>query len=87
MNKSKVITLRVPFELKYRLENEAKQQGVSLNSLVNYFLTTQISQAEAISSLEQRLSSKEIGVLKNRVLDIFNTVPSTKNIPEWDKTL
>ncbi len=37
MNKSKVITLRVPFELKYRLENEAKHQGVYLNNLANYF--------------------------------------------------
>ncbi len=84
MNKSKVITLRVPFELKYRLENEAKQQGVSLNNLANYFLTTQLSQVEAISSLEARLTNKSMSTLKNKVSGILDTVPSNKNVPKWD---
>ncbi len=84
MNKSKVITLRVPFELKYRLENEARQQGVSLNNLVNYFLTTQLSQTEAVSSLEARITGKSISTLKNKVSGILDTVPANKNVPKWD---
>ncbi|PIE59841.1 MAG: hypothetical protein CSA32_02100 [Desulfobulbus propionicus] len=84
MGKSKVITLRVPSELKYRLKNEAEQQGVSLNNLANYFLTTQLSQVEAISSLEVRLRSKSMSTLKNKVSEILDTVPSNKNVPKWD---
>ena len=41
MNKSQIVTLRVPAELKIRLEHEAKYQGVSINNLANYLLTTQ----------------------------------------------
>ncbi len=43
MSKTQIVTLRVPVELKVRLEYEAKHQGVSLNNLANYFLTTQLS--------------------------------------------
>ncbi len=59
MNKTKIVTLRVPFELKVRLEQEAKHQGVSLNNLANYFLTTQLSQIEALSAIEARISQKK----------------------------
>ncbi len=85
MNKSKVITLRVPADLKYRLENEAKQQGVSVNNLVNYFLTTQLSQVEAISILNSRLQNKNIDTLKKKVTAIFDAVPENKDVPKWDK--
>ncbi len=43
MNKTQIATLRIPVELKVRLEQEAKHQGVSLNNLANYYLTTQYS--------------------------------------------
>ena len=36
--KTQVVTLRVPNELKSRLEQQAKFQGVSLNNLANYLL-------------------------------------------------
>ncbi len=85
MNKSRVITLRVPFELKIRLENEAKLQGVSLNNLANYFLATQLSQAETLSYIESRISHKNIEKLKSRVSEILDTAPSKKNVPAWDR--
>ncbi len=48
MNKSLTLTLRMPAELKRRLEREAKYQGVSLNQLTNYMLTVQLTQLETI---------------------------------------
>ena len=84
MSKTQVVTLRVPVELKIRLEHEAKQQGVSLNNLANYFLTTQLSQLEALSVIESRISQKNISSLKAKVKKILNAIPKKKSVPEWD---
>ena len=84
MSKTKIVTLRVPAELKYRLEREAKQQGVSLNNLANYFLTSQLSQIETLSSIESRISGKNLPELKKRVKAILKSVPHKKTLPSWD---
>ena len=85
MSKTKVVTLRVPVELKCRLEREAKQQGVSLNNLANYFLATQLSQLETLSIIESRISSKSLPELKAKVNKILKSVPHKKTVPSWDK--
>ena len=83
MSKTNVLTLRVPWELKRRLEKESKFQGVSLNQLSNYLLNEQLTQLELISSLESRLSEKSIDDLKIKVSNILNKVPKKKT-PSWD---
>ncbi len=85
MNKTQVVTLRIPVDLKARLENEAHLQGVSMNSLANYLLTTQISQIEVLSALEERVSKKDISSLKIKVRKTLDSVEKYTNIPEWDK--
>ncbi|WP_133512996.1 toxin-antitoxin system HicB family antitoxin [Candidatus Thiosymbion oneisti] len=84
MSKTQTVTLRVPVELKARLEHEAKHQGVSLNNLANYFLTTQLSQVEAISMIDERISKKNISKLKSKVGNMLDAVPNNKEIPDWD---
>ncbi len=84
MSKTQIVTLRVPVELKARLEHEAKHQGVSLNNLANYYLTTQLSQIEALSVIESRISQKNITALKSKVKKILGAVPKRKAVPEWD---
>ena len=84
MSKTQIVTLRVPVELKARLEHEAKHQGVSLNNLANYFLTTQLSQVEAISAIDKRISQKNTSELKTKVRKILDAVPNNKEIPDWD---
>jgi len=84
MNKTQIVTLRVPFELKVRLEQEAKHQGVSLNNLANYYLTTQLSQIEALSAIDARISQKNIAGLKSKVKKILDAVPKRKSVQEWD---
>ncbi|MCK6622338.1 MAG: toxin-antitoxin system HicB family antitoxin [Calditrichaceae bacterium] len=83
MSKSQVVTLRMPRELKRRLEREAKYQGVSLNQLTNYLLNLQLTQMEAISTLESKLSQKSIQELRVRVDRILDKIPS-RDIPQWD---
>jgi len=83
MSETNVITLRVPWELKRRLEKQARFQGVSLNQLSNYLLNEQLTQLELISSLESRLAGQSIDDLKIKVSNILNKVPM-KATPSWD---
>ncbi|MFX0133491.1 MAG: toxin-antitoxin system HicB family antitoxin [Candidatus Hodarchaeota archaeon] len=75
MSKTNVLTLRVPWDLKRRLEQEAKFQGVSLNQASNYLLNEQLTQLELISSFESRLAEKSIDNLKIKVSNILKKVP------------
>jgi hypothetical protein len=83
MNKSLTLTLRMPAELKRRLEREAKYQGVSLNQLTNYMLTVQLTQLETISALETKLSGKSVFPLKENVSSILDKIPG-RSVPAWD---
>ena len=83
MSKSQVVTLRMPVELKRRLEREARYQGVSLNQLTNYLLTIQLTQLEMISDLENRLAQKSLADLKGKVRAMLAKVPS-REVADWD---
>jgi hypothetical protein len=83
MNNAQVLTLKIPSELKRRLERQAKFQGTSLNQLTNYLLTTQLTQLETLSALETRLSQKSVPNLKKKVENILKKIPD-KNVPDWD---
>ena len=86
MSKStQVVTLRIPIDLKSRLESEAHLQGVSMNNLANYMLTTQISQIEVLSALEARKSRKDVLSLKTKVAKVLEAVQVNTEVPEWDK--
>ena len=85
IQKTQVVTLRVPVELKSRLDQQAKTQGVSLNNLANYMLTTQLSELETLSKIEQRITSKSLVSLKANVSAILSKVPRKSELPEWDK--
>ena len=85
VNKTQVVTLRLPTDLKSRLDLQAKLQGVSLNNLANYLLTSQISQLETLSVVEQRLRGKDIKTLKRNVAAILDKVPHKTEVPEWDR--
>lgn len=83
MNRTNIVTLRVPWELKQRLEREAKFQGVSINQLSTYLLNEQLTKMEALSDLENRLSQKTIPELKLKVNNILNRIPNRK-VENWD---
>ena len=86
MSNSHVSTIKIPTELKNRLEREAKYQGTSINQLINYLLTTQLTQLEMLSALETKLSKKSIPDLKKKVNGILNKIPD-RAVPEWDSKI
>ena len=83
MSDTQVVTLRMPRELKRRLDREAKYQGVSLNQLANYLVNTQLTHMESVSILESRIEKKSIPALKRKARRILNKVPD-RNVPAWD---
>lgn len=83
MSKTQVVTLRMPKELKRRLDREAKYQGVSLNQLTNYLINIQLTHLESVSILESRIEKKSVPTLKRKVRKILNKVPDRK-VPSWD---
>ena len=84
MGKTQIVTLRMPEELKQRLEREAKNQGVSVNQLATYLLNVQITQLEMLSALEQRLRRKSVSGLKSSVSALLQKVPS-REPADWDR--
>lgn len=84
MSEMQTVTLRMPVALKFRLEDEAKQQGVSFENLANCFLAAQLRQLELLSGMEQRKSKKNIAELKAKVNRILDAVPKRDDTPEWD---
>lgn len=84
MSNTKVVTLRMPKELKRRLEREAKYQGVSINQLANYLMTVQLTHLESVSILESRLEKKSVKSLKRKVKQILDKVPE-RDVPDWDR--
>ena len=84
MSNTQVVTLRMPKELKRRLEREAKYQGVSINQLANYLMTIQLTYLESVSILESRLEKKSVPSLKIKVRELLNSVPE-REVPNWDR--
>ncbi len=83
MNKTQVMSLRLPLELKSRLERQAKDQGVSINQLASYLLNIEVTRLEMFSGLESRLGKKSIPELKQKVNKILDNI-SAREVPEWD---
>jgi FAD synthase len=81
--KASVLTIRVPKELKHRIERIADEQGVSINQLALYAFTREIAQLEASSYFSNRVKYRE----KKVILEDFDTVMGkikTAEPPEWD---
>ncbi len=78
------ILVRLPRDLKYRLQEEAKEQGVSLNQMINYSLSREIAQLEAQRYFDQRLEGKSKEKIKQKFWTVMDKV-GDRPVPEWDK--
>ena len=58
MGKKNVLTIRIPEELKYRLDRVADDQGVSLNQLALYAFTKEVSELEMHMYFRDQLGGK-----------------------------
>lgn len=84
MPKPSVLTIRVPSDLKHRIELVAEEQGVSINQLAMYMFTKEIGNLEA----NQTISSFWKDYSKEKILAGFDEVMKKvkdRPVPDWDK--
>ncbi len=79
---SNVMTIRVPEELKDRIEKFALLQGVSINQFALYSFTKELAELESNQFFRNELKNNKKELLKN-FDNIMASVPAKDN-PEWD---
>ena len=80
------MTLRLPVDLKHRIEIVAEEQGVSLNQLAMYMFSREVSSFEA----GNKISEYWKGYNKEEILEGFDVVMGKVRkgkTPKWDKIL
>lgn len=80
-----VMTIRVPEDLKERIEKFALLQGVSINQFALYTFTKELAELETNKFFRNELKSKKKDTLKNFDL-IMSSIPEREN-PEWDRII
>ena len=82
-NQSTMI-VRLPNELKHKVELMAEEQGVSLNQFALYAFTKEVVQAETRSFFQK----KRHGKTKKDIFSDFDEVIKKigkRKVPDWDK--
>lgn len=83
-NRQSTLILRLPNELKHKVELMAEEQGVSLNQFALYAFTKEIVQSETQSYFQNIWKAKG----KKEILANFDEVMrkvGKKKVPDWDK--
>jgi antitoxin component of RelBE/YafQ-DinJ toxin-antitoxin module len=62
------LSLRIRDDLKQKAERLAKEQGVSLNNLINTSVAAAVAQAETLRFFHDRLRDVDVEALHKRVL-------------------
>ena len=86
MSKASVMTVRLPVDLKCRIEIVAKEQGVSLNQLAMYMFSREVSSFEE----GKRISKYWKGYNKEDIFEGFDSVMGKvkkRKTPNRDKVL
>lgn len=81
--KASVITLRVPYELKHKIEKAADEQGISINQLALYAFTKELAELETSEFFRKYLKGQK----KEKILNNFDNVMKKvkkRKVPEWD---
>ncbi|WP_076488732.1 toxin-antitoxin system HicB family antitoxin [Alkalispirochaeta americana] len=83
MSKS-TLTIRVPEELKDRIETLAAQQGVSINQFAMYAFTKEIGELETGQLFRNMRRGIDKKMMFSRLDTILDTV-SDRDVPDWDR--
>ncbi len=86
MNKKNyVLTIRVPKDLKERIEKTAEKQGVSMNQFAIYAFAREIAELETTAFFQNQYAGKN----KREILEAFDVFIKTKissqTPPDWDQ--
>ena len=85
MSKKNVLTIRIPEDLKDRLERTASAQGVSLNQFALYAFTRGLNDVETAQFFKKRIAGKTNESLEKNFDKVMKKVKTRKTLPEWDK--
>ncbi len=85
MSKKNVLTIRIPEDLKDRLERTASAQGVSLNQFALYAFTRGLNDIETAQFFKKRIAGKTNESLEKNFDKVMKKVKTRKTQPEWDK--
>jgi len=83
-NKQSTLIIRLPNELKHKVELMAEEQGVSLNQFALYAFTKEVIQSETQSYFQNIWKDKG----KKEILANFDAVMekvAKRKVPDWDK--
>ncbi|WCL50787.1 toxin-antitoxin system HicB family antitoxin [Leptospira sp. GIMC2001] len=83
--KASLLTLRIPSELKHKIERLADEQGVSINQLALYAFTKEVKELETRSYFEQYYKGKSKKEIFSGVKEVLNKLNHEGDIPEWDR--
>ncbi|MFP4430477.1 MAG: toxin-antitoxin system HicB family antitoxin [Spirochaetota bacterium] len=78
------LTIRVPEELKERIETVAAQQGISINQFAMYAFAKEIEEMETGRALRKIARGVDKKKLFRRIDELFARVPD-RDVPEWDR--
>ena len=81
---SSVMTVRVPKDLKARIEKAADKQGVSMNQFAIYAFARGISEMETAEFLRSQYSDRTKGEILDEFDQVMKRVPK-RMTPDWDK--
>ncbi len=84
MNKTNTITVRIPEELKLRIEKISKKQGVSMNQFAMYALTKEAGELEASEWFKNFLKGKNRKELYESFSEALEVVQE-RPVPDWDR--
>jgi len=83
-NKKNVLTIRVPEDLKDRIERYSAMQGVSINQFALYAFTKELAELETNRYFAKLLREKS----KQEILQGFDRIMAKipeRETPEWDQ--
>lgn len=85
-NKASVLTIRVPSELKHKIERVAEEQGVSINQLALYAFTKEIQEIETSEYFSQFRGNLPKAKILGDFDEVMNKVKD-EDVPKWDKII
>ncbi|TGM58583.1 toxin-antitoxin system HicB family antitoxin [Leptospira adleri] len=83
--KASVLTIRIPSELKHKIEKVAEEQGVSINQLALYAFTKEIQDIETSQYFEKYYKGKTKKQIFADFSNVLSEINSDGKIPAWDK--
>ncbi|EQA36391.1 ribbon-helix-helix protein, CopG family [Leptospira inadai serovar Lyme str. 10] len=83
--KASILTIRIPSELKHKIERVAEEQGVSINQLALYAFTKEIQDMETSQYFEKYYKGKSKKQIFSDFREALSTIKSKGSVPDWDK--